>query len=377
MVTSWGTACGIAEYSKYLMDAAVRATPVEFHVLAPDELMKDHGSEYPVTRCWRPRSSDFRALVDALREIKPDLVHIQFQWAYYSSKSTADLIAAVKDLGLPVMVTFHTTSDLPDHSDSLSRVREALAEANLLLVHTADDVELFAEWGLDANVRLAPIGNFIADDEDPVVVREALGLSAYSPIIASFGFLQTHKGIMEAIESVALLRETHPDILYVAVSAVQQNPQSKAYRTACLERARELGIEDRVIVMGRFLANEEVIVALHAADIIVLPYHPTGESASGALTFALSSRRPVVTTAQPIFDTLSGMVRQIASPDPALIASAVEELLGRWCRARSARRRRIGLHREDQLAVGCFRVPGHRRRSALGRTGQRRAGDGR
>jgi glycosyltransferase involved in cell wall biosynthesis len=280
MITSWGTACGIAEYSRYLMDAAIRIEPIEFHVLAPDELASDRGCAYPVTRCWMPRSLDFRAVADRVNDIEPDLVHIQFQWAYYSSASLSALLTAVRSTGRPVIVTFHTTADLEQQADSLSRAREMLGQADLLLVHTPRDVNRVSEWGLDSNVRLIGIGNFVAADEDPVRVRAALGLSGLAPIIAGFGFLQPHKGILESIESVAILREKHPDILYVAVSAVQKNPESMAYRLACLKRARELGVADWALVLGRFLSNSEVLAVLHASDLVVLPYHPTSESAS-------------------------------------------------------------------------------------------------
>jgi glycosyltransferase involved in cell wall biosynthesis len=318
------------------MDASRRPGEVEFHVLAQYELTTDEGCGHPVTRCWKPHSTDFVDLAQALAAIEPDLVHIQFQWAYFSSDSLAKLIAVAKSAGLPAIVSFHTTSDLPDGTDSLSRAFEMLRQADLLLVHTAADVETLRGWGLESNVRLNAIGNFVADDESPDLVRESLGLSSFAPIIASFGFLQPHKGIKEAIEAVALLRENHPDILYLAVCAVQQNPESEAYRLACLNRARELGIADRALVFGKFLDNTEVLTALHASDLVVLPYYPTGESASGALTFALSSRRPVVTTAQPIFSSVADVVRQIDSPEPALIAQAVEELL-----ADSGERRRL------------------------------------
>ncbi len=327
MVTSWGTACGIAEYSRYLMDATSEDSGIEYHVLAPEEPVFDAESRYPVSRCWRIRSTDVSALSEALVSIRPDLVHIQFQWAYYSSDSLRSLIAAVRSAGLPVLVTFHTIADLPNDADSLSRARDALAGADLLLVHTPNDVPALQSMGLESNVRLTVIGNFVAADEDIDAVRASLELTAFNPIIASFGFLQPHKGILQAVESIALLRETHPDVLYLAVCATQQNSESQWYRQECIERARELGIADRALILGKFLSNAEVLAALHASDLVVLPYHPTSESSSSAMTFALSSRRPVITTAQPIFSNIADVVRQIASPEPQLIADAVEELL--------------------------------------------------
>jgi len=67
--------------------------------------------------------------------------------------------------------------------------------------------------------------------------------------------------------------------------------------------------------------------ALMAADVIVLPYHPTEESASAALRFVLPLGKPLVATDLPIFADARDALLLVEPGDAAGLAAAIGEVL--------------------------------------------------
>ncbi|MHB8761287.1 MAG: glycosyltransferase [Coriobacteriia bacterium] len=325
MVTSWGTVCGIAQYTDYFMDAVVRLDPeVDFMVLAPHP-SNMHDSHRDTRRCWRQKEESPEELLRQISSSCPDLVHIQYSHAFFTEAGLGLLVKSIRDMGIPVVVTFHSTT--PVQGVSLGSVCSDLERASALVVHSPVDVERLRSWGLSGNVSVIPLATTDKPDEAAAEVREAIGLAAHTPVIASFGFLQPHKGVLETIDATARLLREYPQILYMAVSTTQANVESRMYLTECRARISRLGLQGHAVILDTFLPVEEVYTALHAADVIVMPYRDTGESASGAIRFALSSRRPVITSRQQIFADVRDATYQIKAVRPRDIAQGIKKVL--------------------------------------------------
>jgi glycosyltransferase involved in cell wall biosynthesis len=157
-------------------------------------------------------------------------------------------------------------------------------------------------------------------------VRSDLELSA-RPILAGVGFLLPHKGILQTLRAVGVLRASYPGILYLGVHAVHPDPSSTEHLELCRREIVRLGLERHVLLFPQFLPVEEVLTLLHAADVVMLPYSESTESTSAAIRLALASRRPVLTTRLPIFDDVAGETYQIESSDPDCIAEGARVLL--------------------------------------------------
>ena len=69
----------------------------------------------------------------------------------------------------------------------------------------------------------------------------------------------------------------------------------------------------------------EVMALLQCADLILMPYKDTGESASGAIRQALASNRAVIVTDIPIFSEFNGEVYRIKKCTPEDIANGVKD----------------------------------------------------
>ncbi len=80
-------------------------------------------------------------------------------------------------------------------------------------------------------------------------------------------------------------------------------------------------------MISGYLQNDESMKYLKACDVMVMPYKPTQESASGAIRFCIASARPMVTTKQKIFDDFKDCAVQIDNATPQLIAEGIKQAL--------------------------------------------------
>ena len=80
-------------------------------------------------------------------------------------------------------------------------------------------------------------------------------------------------------------------------------------------------------MINDYLTNQESILLLKCADIIVFPYQNTQESSSAAVRHGIASRKPVVCTPLPIFDDVNSIVHILPGTSPHQIHSGLLALL--------------------------------------------------
>jgi glycosyltransferase involved in cell wall biosynthesis len=329
MVTTWDSRCGIAEYSRYFIEAlAQQHGDFAIEVLSPSVEHIWPKNDIVNTVCWEQRpSTDLSRLRATLLEDDFDIVHFQFNFGFFELPHFAALLESLKDAGLKVIITFHSTADIPEPSGpiSLKTIANSLRGVDLLLVHSPYDEKRLAEFGLQENVRIFPHGNIIYPMEDRSL-RQKWGINL-DPVIGTFGFLLPHKGIIELLEAIAILRLEYPEIGLMAQCALHQNSISRDFEGVVKQRIRELNLSDAVLMSTNFLEPEEAMLFLQLTDIIVLPYKDTRESSSASVRFALGSGRPVITTKNKIFSDVTKSTLQVESASPRDLANAIRKLL--------------------------------------------------
>jgi glycosyltransferase involved in cell wall biosynthesis len=194
-----------------------------------------------------------------------------------------------------------------------------------LIVHTAEDKKRLSDQGIK-NVFHIPLGILEFPDEDIESCRKNLGITGY-PVIGSFGFLRPHKGVIEAIEAVAILKEKYPEIQLLCVNALYPSDDSKQYLEKCMKRIDELNINKNIILITDFLDMKQVVKYLHAADIVVLPYHDSKEGSSAAANTALAARRPLIISTSAIFSEIRSIGYEMDNIAPENIASVIDDVL--------------------------------------------------
>jgi glycosyltransferase involved in cell wall biosynthesis len=183
---------------------------------------------------------------------------------------------------------------VPTHAMEI-RLRELGVHAPIAVVPSAIDVERFAAGRRSALVR-ARLG---ATDEAPLAL-----------VVSRLGLEKNVELVLDALPLLPLLR----------LAVVGEGP----HRAALEERARQLGVEQRVRFIGA-LDRERLPDVYASADAFVFP--STTDTQGLVLAEALAAGlRVVAADSAASRDVLAGAGR-IVPPDPAAIAAALLEAL--------------------------------------------------
>ena len=302
MVSPWNSHCGVAEYSRYIVEQGLGTIAFELFADKVADIV-DLVAELGVTRCWSDRwNPDLSELEAAVKTSDADVVHIQFNFGFFELEHLAEFIdRQLEHRG--VVVTLHRTTDVDIDGElvSLKQIHATLQRVDQIITHQEADAQLLEEFGLVGNVRVVPQGAPPPPQITHATARRALNLGT-RPVIGTFGFLLPHKGTLDLIRSVDALRGDFPDLCLLALCARHPSPTSGEYEDTVRQEIESRGLEDNVLLISEFLPDRTAAAILRGVDAIVLPYRQTEESSSAALRFVLPIERPIIATDLPIFD---------------------------------------------------------------------------
>lgn len=325
VISTFNSICGIAEYSSYLFSNS-QGFFKKFEIFAnSDAVGRKKLDASHVKRLWEYGEVDFKRLLaylDSADTDKFDVIHIQHNLNFYTLDSLRLLIKELVSREIKVILTAHTVQ-LKD--SELGYIKDALEITSQIHVLNHNDEKYLKDLGLN-NVYFFPHGNIVSPNQSRERLQQKLGLK--SPVIATHGFMIKHKGFLETLEAVALLKEEYPDITYLAVNALNPNDMtSQATYNEFHEKARQLGVNENVVHLSDFLERDQILAALSASDIVVFAYGPSSETASGAIRMALGTHKPLVVTTSSQLADLHDVGLLINNNQPQNIAGAIKTLL--------------------------------------------------
>jgi glycosyltransferase involved in cell wall biosynthesis len=321
MVTSWNTRCGIAEYTRYLIEHAEGKEHYQIQYdVWPNKIDENVIDDERVAgRTWEYKGY-VTDLADGLCRTAPDIVHIQYTEGFFTPQALSYLI---KRVSAEVIITCHNTRHLNPTPEQVALLNRAC-----FVVHHLSDVKQLEAIGIKSTQILhIPHGQISVPPREKQEVQKALQIKDAYPIIGNFGFLLPHKGVKEIIEAVNRLKKKYPRILFIACCALHTHESSQICADEYRKLIDKLNLQNHVRLVTEFLPPDEALYLLQACDLFALPYGETTESASGAVRFCIAARRPLLLTRQPIFTGLLESSVQIKSKSPDDIAAGIEKLL--------------------------------------------------
>ncbi len=319
MYTTWDEPCGIAGYSASLRAALERAGAT-VDVFPVDR---------PTMRGLTPAGVRRRLAAFAERAAGYDLTHVQHEFSFFTpgwdwANANANFFHLMGDLrrrGVPAAVTFHTRPHfLPAPA---SRAWEVLRWGKRLvtgkrinwratqhlgpktdgvraIVHQHSTRQTFVNAGVDDRlIRVVPMG---VDPRSDVVhtvpaaeAKRRLGLPTDCVLLSLFGFIARYKGPLVAVEALKLLPKNY-------VLAVVGGPHPESLdRTLNRMLAMWRGEDPARLRVTGYVTAETVDLYHAATDVCLAPYTDHRLASSAALTWALSSGKPVIAGNIPSF----------------------------------------------------------------------------
>lgn len=318
-ITTWATKCGIATYSEHLL----RNFPQDVYIYARDDGQSSADYNSTTRFTWKDNGfDDLSETTDWIIKDNIEVLFIQFNYGFFVFDALSNIILRLKERGIIVIITLHSTID-PQHDPQrkLIYIVDSLKKCNRILVHSHHDMNRLKQYGLIDNVTLVPHGVLdYATSPGEYQIGRALK-------VATYGFFLPHKGLHETIEAFRILKGRGVNAELHMVNSEYPAPVSASLVAKARDLIDKYGLQDRVKLTSDFLSDAESLRHLSDADVILYPYQPTAESASGAVRYGLAVGRTVAVTPTPIFDDLKGAVVELPNASPEGIADGIMELL--------------------------------------------------
>ena len=316
-VSTWNCRCGIATYSKHLI-SGMKNRPFILAARTEDTRISD-GDTF--LRCWNACDSDnLDGLAQTIDEKALEVIVIQFNFGFFHHDHLLRFIKLQKKAGRLIVIDMHATNDPPQtpHKKLFNYI-PALALADRLLLHSIADMNQVKNLGLQENLVLFPHGCL-----EPMPLASSGELN--TPTIATYGFALPHKGLEQVIEAVGILRDAGNVVKLNMINAEYPAAVSTKLLKELRSKVKKLNLGDQVKINSQFLSDEMSLAMLQKADLILFVYHPTSESASGAVRYGLASGKPTLVTDLPVFSELGDAVWRVANNNPKLLAETISDV---------------------------------------------------
>ena len=300
--------CGIATYSRDLIRALRTCSHVPFDpvvcALEPDGGWRPYGAEvhYTLRAVSLEDYADMAAEINGNRDIHG--VFIQHEFGLFGGDYGDNLLLLLYHLHKPAMITFHTV--LPSPNDQLRKTVHAINQAvDKIVVMTNNAADLLvAYYGIQrGKIAVIPHGiHKIPAETDKLLLRRRHGLSAYTRILTTFGFLSRGKSIETALRALPSVIDRFPDTLYLIIGETHPEivrREGEEYRDSLNRLVGELGLGNHVRFIDRYMPTDELLEYLALSDIYLFTSKDPNQAVSGTFAYALSCGCPMVSTPIP------------------------------------------------------------------------------
>lgn len=344
--------CGIATFTTDLQRAISNSRPnLESSIVA----MTDHGQayDYPATVALQIRDDTIEEYVRAaafLNAGRFDVACLQHEFGIFGGDAGSHILELLSRLTMPIVTTLHTVLARPDAAQRA--VIDRIVETSSKIIVMADKGrELLRSVYRVPDDKIELIAHGVPDFPfvGPEAAKTRLGFSGRS-VILTFGLLSPTKGIEVMIDAMPSILKRRPDAVYVVLGATHPNlvrDQGEAYRESLMARVRELGVDDHVVFLDRFVDQATLLEFISMCDVYVTPYLNEAQMTSGTLAYSFGLGKPVVSTPYWHAAELLADGRGVLVPfgDAAGIGSEIAQLLTDEPRRQAMRERAYAISR--------------------------------
>lgn len=312
--------CGIATYTHHLRQSVngARGWKGQDEVYAVKPAFSLLGDTDPmIHEVEKEDRKAYRKLAERLNRSDVSVVSLQHEFGIFGGEAGEYVLDLVDHLDKPLAVTFHTVFEHPEEPYLSIQKRIAQRSDLILVMNRLAAGYLHRSMGVPMDkIRCVPHGT-----PEPAAglrerTRQSMGWDGRK-VIMSFGLLSRGKGFELILRALPDVVRKVPNALYAIVG--QTHPEvrkweGEAYRQELELLARELRVDGHVVMIDRFVEENELAGLLSAADLYVTPYPGMQQITSGTLAYAVGLGRPVLTTPYAYAKDLLGDYPELLIP---------------------------------------------------------------
>ena len=322
------TPCGIATYAEDLIANLVGTRSAL--------LTMDYDGAPSSGAIWRTLAiqspSAYDEAIQAINKSEVDVVSLQHEFGIYGGPDGELVTRLVSGIAKPIVSTFHTTSSTL--SPKKSNIIKCLIDNSDAIVVLSDESasQLGTQFGAPAKkVRVIrhgiPFVEFTTPSQNGLRHRLNCDL-----LFVSAGHMRPSKGYEVALSALARFKKLGIPFRYLIIGTSQpQWDTGRLFPQQVDAQICELGLQEEVVWVRRYLGLAELLYHIQAADIGLVTYTEPDQISSGILPMMLGCGRPIVATkfdaARSVAKCVSGIyLAEINDPDS--VCDRIQEAVG-------------------------------------------------
>lgn len=290
--------CGIATYTKDLTDAisTIYKEDLAAEICAINPTTQtNHHTTFTLNSDQLLSYLSLAQKINKNQQIK--VVHIQHEFGLFGGEYGSYLSHLLKAINKPVVITFHTV--LPHPNKQLrSLVCELVAYSQHITVMTEDSSQVLQrDYAINPDlIAVIAHGTHLIKRENKHKIKSKYNLS-HAFVLSTFGLLGPGKSIETAINAIPHMIQHIPNLKYLVLGKTHPNhllQQNDEYRNHLMQLVQQLGIEEHVIFVDKYLSLDVLLEMLQATDIYLFTSKDPNQAISGTLSYAMSCGCPII-----------------------------------------------------------------------------------
>lgn len=297
--------CGIATYSKDLMDSVNRAfgdsCSIQICSLYDDKHPLEQSQRFPYSlntdsvESYKKLSSKIN-LDDTIK-----LVMIQHEFGLFNGYSE-NFIEFLKSLEKPTVVAFHTVIPHPD--PLLKKHVRAIAYCvkSVTVMTNMSQSILSEDYGIaQSKIKVITHGTHLIKHKNKEKLKTKYDLDQKT-VLSTFGLLGPGKSIETTLDALPELVKEFPKIVFLVLGKTHPTlakHEGETYREFLVQKTKDLKIESQVKFVNEFLPLDTLLEYLQLTDIYLFTSKDPNQAVSGTFAYAMSCGCPIISTPIP------------------------------------------------------------------------------
>ncbi len=339
--------CGIATFTYDLCESVAHQAAGKHDVFTVAVNDVPEGYPYPDRVRFEIRhnvTADYRLAAEFLNINQVSVVCLQHEYGIYGGPSGSHLLGLLRRLRRPLVTTLHTILRNPS-DEQRAVLKEVIRLSTRLVVMSETAMDILTDVYDFPGDKAVLIPHGIPDVPfvDPNFYKDQFNVEG-KRVLLTFGLLSPGKGIETAIDALPRVVAKHPEVVYVVLGETHphiKRETGEEYRNSLFRRVTDLGMDEHVLFVNRFVDISELCEYLGTADIYVTPYLNEDQIVSGTLAYALGTGKATVSTPYWYAREMlrDGRGRIVPFRDPTALADQVIDLLDNEIELNATRKR--------------------------------------
>jgi len=325
--------CGIATFSMDLRNSLIgQGNNVKIMAIS------DEGNEYMYSNdvVFNIKQDQKQDYIKAAKYFNsaPDLklAILQHEYGIFGGKDGEYVMEMVRLFNKPFILITHTV--LPRPSKQQKEILNYLCHrAAAIVCMTRSSAALLADLYEAPPETINIIAHGVPEFERKPAYELKLKYHLHNKqVITTFGLIGPGKGLELGIKAIAKVIADFPETIFLILGQTHpmlKKREGEKYRHMLENMVTNLGLDNNVKFVNKYLSDEEIGEYLYMSDIYLSPYPNKDQAVSGTMAFAVGCGRAIVSTsyayAREVLEGNRGLLAKEA--DPQELADLIKTIL--------------------------------------------------